>query len=92
MQWVIKFLKKRLNQEQEIAAFHGSIAGAGRKYAESARMARERIPQLTDAIEILTRSDPFSKDPRMLSRSEKGRQLKRMVPEDRPSRQLEMFI
>ena len=56
MQWVIKFLRKRLAQEQDIAAFHGSIAGAGRKYAESARMARERIPQLQRAVELL--SDP----------------------------------
>jgi len=53
MQWVIKFLTTRLKQEQDIADFHGSIASEGRKYAESARMARERIPQLKQALEIL---------------------------------------
>lgn len=58
MNWVIKFLRKRLSQEQDIAAFHGSIAGAGRKYQESARMASERIPQLKEAIWILETTEP----------------------------------
>ena len=61
MQWVIKFLRKRLAQEQDIAAFHGRIAGAERKYAESARMAGERIPQLKDAIWLLETSEPKEK-------------------------------
>lgn len=52
MNWVLKFLRRRLNQEQTIAEFHGSMAGE-RRYAESARMARQRIPQLQDAIHIL---------------------------------------
>lgn len=57
MQWVIKFLRKRLAQEQDIAEFHGSMASV-RRYAESARMARERIPQLKDAIWLLETNEP----------------------------------
>lgn len=68
MQWVIKFLKRRLSQEQDIAAFHGSMASV-RQYAESARMARQRIPQLQDAIHILeSHAGPIARPERIPAR------------------------
>lgn len=89
MQWVLKFLRKRLQQEQDIADFHGSIAASGRKYAESARMARERIPQLQLAIRILTVNGLVvpPADQVKRCRSEKGNVVRRRTPKDRSSSQ-----
>lgn len=53
MKYVLHVLKKKLQAERHCADVHSKLAHE-RRYAESARMAKERIPQLEKAIEILS--------------------------------------
>jgi hypothetical protein len=53
LDYVIRLLHKRLRAEQAFLQLHSRYALHHRKYAESARMAAARIPQLQQAIHIL---------------------------------------
>ncbi len=52
MQWVLRHLKSLLRKEQMFGTKHGSLTGDA-KYKASAQFAKERIPQLKNAIQIL---------------------------------------
>src|SRR5689334_613932 len=52
MQWVLKILNQRLVEERKWLRLEG-LGAHDVKYKHSARMARERIPQLEAAIKIL---------------------------------------
>jgi hypothetical protein len=56
MHYPVKILKKHLENEYKWLGYEG-IASADIKIKEGVRMARERIPQLEDAIKILNK--PF---------------------------------
>ena len=53
MKFVLHILKKKLQAEKHCVLVHSKLA-MDRRFAESARMAKERIPQLEKAIEILS--------------------------------------
>ncbi len=53
MKYVLHVLKKKLQAEQHCALVHGKLM-ADKRFAASARMAQDRIPQLERAIEILS--------------------------------------
>ncbi len=53
MKFVLHILKKKLQSEKHCSLVHSKLTH-DRRFAESARMAKERIPQLEKAIEILS--------------------------------------
>lgn len=53
MKYVIHVLKKKLQSEKHCAQVHSKLA-ADKRFAISAKLAQERIPQLEKAIEILS--------------------------------------
>ncbi len=53
MKYVLHILKKKLQSEKHCALVHSKLAH-DKRFAASARMAQERIPQLEKAIEILS--------------------------------------
>lgn len=53
MKFVLHILKKKLQSEKHCAEVHSKLT-MDKRFCESARMAKERIPQLEKAIEILS--------------------------------------
>lgn len=56
MKFVLHVLKKRLQSEKHCLQVHGKLLH-DKRFAASARMAAERIPQLEKAIEILSQTN-----------------------------------
>lgn len=52
MQWILKFLNKQLTEERKWLRL-GGLGSMDVKYKHSARMARERVPQLERAIALI---------------------------------------
>lgn len=72
MQFVIRLLKKSLDNERRWLQAE-ALGSVDPKYREGARMARERVPQLTDAIKLL---QDFSK-PKVNKQVKRPRRRKR---------------
>lgn len=53
MQWVLKILKKRLEEEKRWLSYE-NISRTDVKIAAGVKMAKERVPQLEEAIERLS--------------------------------------
>jgi len=57
VQWVLKILNKKLAEERKWLQTE-NLGAMDPKYRHGARMARERIPQLEQAIEVLKKTTP----------------------------------